>query len=405
MNTKLILSLISFVVLGILLVNSVYALGVTPARTSIDFSPSMEKEVSFSIINSEHKDLKFVVYTQGELNYTVSLSETSFEMKAGEENRQLKYNVKLPSSLSPGVHSVDVIVLQLPDKSESSQTYVGAAIGVTTQLYVYVPYPGKYLEAGFNVVNAEQGGKATFVIPVVNRGNLNIANAYANIDIYNKLNEKVASFNTPEIEIDAGDRREIVTEWKADSPVGNYRAVATIIYDGVTTMIERQFSIGSSVLDLQEVKVRDFRLGEIARFEMLIENKWSEPILGAYAQTQVFDSEGKVMADFKSPTYDIQPLAKTVMTSYWDTVGVGSGSYDSSVYLKYGEKSAQKDFKFKVSDTNIEVIGLGYVISESRGSKSGENSSLVIILVIVIGVLVLINLVWFLVVRKKLSGR
>jgi len=31
---------------------------------------------------------------------------------------------------------------------------------------------------------------------------------------------------------------------------------------------------------------------------MLVENKWSEPIKGAYAQTNIFDKSGKLMVDF-----------------------------------------------------------------------------------------------------------
>ena len=162
-----------------------------------------------------------------------------------------------------------------------------------------------------------------------------------------------------------------------------------------------EFNVGSVELELQQIEVRDFKLGEIAKFEMLIENKWSDVMSGVYTETEVFNNDGEVMADFKSPTYELEPLSKEILISYWDTGGVHKGSYDASVYLRYGEKSSQKDVRLDVYEDRIDIIGLGFVISE-RGSK-GNN--LVIMLVISIGVLVLINLAWFLWIRKKLQEK
>ena len=400
MSKKFILGLIFI----ILLASSVYALGVTPGRTTIDFSPNLEQTVSFSVINSEHKDMNLVIFAQGELNQSISIKENTLKIGASEESKQLSYDIKLPSSLSPGVHIGEVVILQLPEKAKESEAYVGAAIAVVTQLYVYVPYPGKYAEADMNIINAEQGEEATFIIPVVNRGNLDLVSVKANVDVYNKLNEKISSFNTQEISLASGEKTDIVTKWKADFPVGTYRAVATLIYDENTLQLEKQFNIGSAVLDLQQIDVKDFTLGQIAKFEMLIENKWSEPIKGAYAETQVFDKDRQVMADFKTPTYDIEPFKKVDMISYWDTGGVKVGTYDASVFLRYGEKSTQKDLQFKVAEDKIDIIGLGYVISE-RKSSSGGSSNLVTILAIAIGVLILINALWFLALRKYLKKK
>ena len=391
------------IVLLVLLSSNVLALGITPARTTVDFSPGLEQTVSFSVLNSEHKNSNLVVYVQGELNQSISLKETSINMQASEDSKQMSYSFKLPQNLEPGSHMAEVVVLQLPEKSEGSNAYVGAAVGVATQLEVFVSYPGKFAEASLNIVNAEQNGEATFVIPVVSRGDLDLVSVRANIDIYTKLNEKVATFNTNEISVKSGDRKEIVAKWKADVPIGSYRAVATLIYDSEVLRLEKEFSVGSAVLDLQQITVNEFKLGGIAKIEMLVENKWTEPMQGVYTETEVFNAKGQVMADFKSPTYNIQPLNKVVLTSYWDTAGVKEGQYESNLYLRYGEKSTQSKMQLKVSEDSIEFIGLGYVISEQKSSGSG--GSLNTMLIIGIVVLVLINLVWFLVLRKFMKKK
>ena len=391
-------NLIVFVLL-IFLVGSVSALGITPARTTVDFEPGLRKTVSFSVVNSEGKDMDLIIYPKGELNASISLKENSVTMSSEEQSKQLSYEIILPNKLSPGLHIAEVVVLQLPEKSKTSEAYVGAALAVVTQLYVHVPYPGKYAEAGLNIVNAEQGEDAVFIIPISNRGEFDLVSVKANIDIYNKLNEKVTSFNTVTISVGSNEKKELVSKWKADAPVGTYRAVVTLTYDGETINLEKQFNVGNEELELQQLEVNDFRLGDIAKLEMLVENKWSEQISGAYAQTQIYNDKEELVADFSSANYNIPALSKKLIVSYWDTAGVKPETYEAKVFLKYAEVSSQKNLQLKVSENKIEVIGLGYVVSSG---ESSENSNLIFILVVGIVVLILINLLWFLLLRKKL---
>lgn len=398
LNYKLFICLIVLVT-SIFLIQNTLAIGVTPGLKSIDFEPALERTVDFSVVNSENKNMNVVIYVQGELNESIYLSENSFFMKSSESSRQLQYTVKLPSKLSPGSHTADIVVMQLPEKSESGQAFVGTALAVVSKVNIVVPYPGKYVESELSVNNAGQGGDATIVNIVTSRGNLDIVSVRSNIDIYNSLYEKVATLNTEEISLSSGERAELVANWKAGVPPGTYKAVVTLIYDGETTKLEKQFNVGQNDLELQEVSVRDFTLGGIAKFEMLVENKWGEEIKNVYAQTEVFDNSGNVMADFKSPTYDLPALTKKVLTSYWDTGGVSEGTYDASIYLKYGEKSSQKDLKVKVSENSLDIIGLGYVISGK--TQKNSTSSLTLVLIVAVVILVLLNFVWFLIIRKK----
>jgi len=396
---------IRFLIASIVLISLIsfsQALGVTPGLKTINFEPNLNKQFDFSIVNTEKKDMNIIVYVQGELNQSIYLSENSFFMSAGEELKQLTYEARLPSDLTPGNHGADIVVLQLPDKSQSGEAFVGTALAVISKVNVVVPYPGKYVDADLNINNANEAGEVTIVVPVTSRGNLDIVSLRANIDIYNSLLEKITTINTEERSLASSERAELVANWISNSPPGVYNAIVTVIYDGETVKLEKQFNVGQNDLELQEINVRDFSLGEIAKFEMLVENKWGEVIKGAYAQTQVFDNDGKVMADFKSPTYDVPALTKNVLTSYWDTGGVSVGTYDASIFIRYGEKSSQKDFQFKVSENALDIIGLGYVISSSS-TKPGGSSSFTIILIVIVIVLVLLNITWFLMLRKRIK--
>jgi hypothetical protein len=223
----------------------------------------------------------------------------------------------------------------------------------------------------------------------------------AHVDIYNSLGDKVDSFKTQSVSIPSGGRKEIVYGWKADVPIGNYRASASLVYDEGTIPLEATFSIGSKELELQEVSVNGFSLGEIVKLEMLVENKWSEKIVDAHVATKIKNNKGDIVSSFESANYDIDSLSKQTFVSYWDTAGVRTGDYQTEVSINYGDKSSKRNLEFQVGQNDLTVIGLGYVIS-AEGDDGGV-SGLVVVLIVVIVLLLLINLLWFFLLRKRLK--
>ena len=265
-----------------------------------------------------------------------------------------------------------------------------------------MPYPDKYAEAGLNIIG---GGaeETTFVIPVVNKGGVDLIRVRATIDIFSSLNEKVDTLRTQELAIPVKSREELAAKWDKEGILpGPYRAVVTVIYDEETLQLEGEFNVGTADLEIEQIEVPNFKLGEIAKFESLIENKWSEKITSTYVQMKVFDQDSKVLADFKSATYDIEPLSKSLLVSFWDTAGVKAGSYDADIILHYLKKEKTNKVQFEISNNALKVVGVGYVISSA--SSSGESSNLTTILMVIIGILVLVNILWFLVLRKRLKN-
>ena len=382
---------------GIFMISSVFALGVTPARTTLDFEPGSSRSVEFQILNSGNEDMKIVFSAQGELAEYISLGVKDAEIGATEGSKTFSYSLNLPSELTPGLHTGEVFALQLPSGATSEGSQILATLAVRTQVHLYVPYPGKYANAKMYVYGADVGEEVRFVIPVVSAGEFDLTSVRANIDVYNKLGEKVASFNTDSVSVASGARKELVYNWKADVPIGDYIAKASLIYDEGTLDLEETFSVGSKELELQEISVNDFSLGEIAKLEMLVENKWSEPIGGAHVETTIVNDRGGVVSSFKSASYDVGALSKQVFVSYWDTAGVKVGTYETEVSINYADKSSKKGLQFDVEENRLTVIGLGYVIS----AGGGESNSLMYILIGAVVVLILINLLWFFLFRKR----
>ncbi|MEK6792237.1 MAG: hypothetical protein AABX96_03095 [Nanoarchaeota archaeon] len=393
---------ILLILLLIMLLPLVSSFGVTPAKKVLDYQPGTEQKYSFEIINSENKKINLVILPQGELNQSIALSNYSISFTPDMSSATIEYSVKVPSGLTPGRHDADILVIEIPDTSSSGTTYIGSIVGIVTKVVIEVPYPGKYLESALSVSKSDDGMTA-FVIPIVSKGNLDIARAKAVVDIFTPLNEKVASLTTQEIPVLSGERRELAAKWDTSGvSSGRYRAIATILYDESTLTIEKEFSVGADSLELKNVEVNDFSLGEIAKFEFLVDNGLNFQVDGAYILMQVFNDEGSVMAEFKSATYDVQPFASKLLVAFWDTEGVRAGTYDAKAFINFGQSSIQKQLTLDVSENDITVIGVGYVIKSASG---GRGNSLTTILIIVVVVLVLLNLTWFLVLRRKVKSK
>lgn len=383
-------------------VNFISSLGVTPGRTSLNFEPGLTKEVSFSVLNTQTKDLDVVFMVRGDLAQYVKFKEGGAHLSSSEQTKSFSYTLELPEKFEkPGMYEAEIIVLeQIDSDKELAGSSIGGTVAVISQLHVYVPYPNKYVEAELNVI--ENDGKINFIIPVINRGKLDVVEIGAIIDIFDGTDTKIMSIETNKDSLFSLERKELFAEWAPGVNPGRYKAVVSVRYDDEVTTVLKEFNIGEKFLEILEVNVNDFELGGIAKFEALVENKWSSNLRDVYLNILVYNNEGEIMADFKSPTYDIDALTKSQMIAYWDTAGVHKGTYDGKLILRYGEKSTERNIQMKISDYSIEVVGLtGHVLVQGKGGGLNWN----IILILIVGILVVANVIWFVLIRKLLKKR
>ncbi len=396
-----ILGVLMLIMAFMLLIPKADALGITPGRTTLDYEAGAERDIAFSIVNNEHKNMQVLLMVQGELNESITFYENMIEFLPSEESKSLRYKIKLPDKISKqaGLHTAEIVAMEIP-RANAQGTYVGATIAVISQVHVNVPCPGKCIESDLNVLDAEQNSTATFIVPVINRGQLGIGNARAIIDIYTSLNEKIITIETDTWPIDAGKRTELSGKWQVDVPSGSYLAKVTVFYDGESKSFEKQFSVGTQTLSLESILVNDFTLGEIAKLQILVENRWNQELKDVYANLLVYNHESQVMADVKSSSESVPALTKKELIAYWDTVGVKEGEYNGKLMVKYGQKSADKNLILEITEDSLNIVGLGFAITPKPGGIS-----ITTILFVLVIILLIANLSWFIFFRKFLSKR
>jgi len=398
-NLKMILLILVLTLLFTM--NFVASLGITPGRTTVDFEEGLEKEIEIKILNNEHKNIKVALMSMvsdEDLSGSITLFDDSIEFLPSEGEKTLRYKINLPQNMKPGLHKGEIVAVQIP-KGTGEETFVGATVAVVSQLYIYVPCPGKCIEADLNVLDTEQNSTATFIIPVKSRGKLGIGNLRANIDIY-RLNEKIATLETDSVELESGERTELSAKWFVDVSPGEYTAKVTVLYDGETESFEKLFTVGTKMLTIESIFVNNFQLGEIAKLQILIENRFNQELKNVFANLLVYNRGDQVMTDVKSAGEDIPALSKKELIAYWDTVGVEEGEYNGKLIVKYGEKSTDKNLVLKISENNLDVTGVGYAISSKGGTKGINITTILLILVIL---LLIVNLAWF-VFFKRIVG-
>jgi hypothetical protein len=386
-SMKLVFILLILTLLLLMTLSFVNALGVTPGRTTIAFTTNLEKEVTFTVTNTEHKNMNVAFSVEGELKDYIKISEDIAHLNANEDSKTFSYKVKLPKELNPGLNKGEISITQLPEGIDDPGMVISSTVSVVTQVYVNVPYPGKYIDSDINVQNSG-GNIVDFYIPVVSMGEEKINNVKAIITIY-KGDSKIFTINTNQFSLEKNERKELSAKWDADSD-GEYNAVAEIDYDGVIKKIQKKFNVGNETMGVIGVSVNDFKLGQVAKIRVLVQNKMSDDVKNAYASLDVYDSGLKKVTSLKSENYDIPKLSNKEIIIYWDTEKLEKGEYNSEMKIDYVKNFIVKNFKVDVTDNSMKFTGTGFAIAASGGQKLNINS----IYYIIIGILVLVNISW-----------
>jgi len=414
-KSKKIILLTVFLVLTLCLSQNIHALGVAPSREIIDYKQGVQT-INARIINNDRADMRLAVYAQGDLAEYAKISDPQIVVSKDEPEKQFSYQLDLPKDLKPGTHDLKIIVVQLPEtfadsdenilvtdekavlfENKDKESMISATTAVIHQLQVRVPYPESFLEGRFYISEGKVGDLLTFTVPVVNRGT-NPVDAYAEIVIKGPTNEEIASFKTDAQTITGGEESKLVAEWTAEVNQGVYLAEAIIHYGDEYFTLRKEMNVGNVFVSIEDVKVDGFKLGGIAKFDVDIKNKWNQEIKDVYGELKVLDKEGQGIANVKTLSTDLEGYQEGQLNAYWDTAGINVGSYDVNVILHYAGKTTEKLFQTVVGIDKITVgqIGTGKV---SGGEDSGTN--LTLILILLVAVLIIVNLAWFVFLRKR----
>ena len=367
-----------YILIMLMLAASTQGLGIAPGTVEVEYDKADGRDHVFYIVNNEHKDMQVVLYAQGELAKFATLEDAILDISAEDDTKSFSLQLD-PKELSPGKHKIELVAMELPEKAEGA-TVVATRQAVISNIIIAVPHRGKHAEAELVIPKASQDEPIDFVIKVKNRGKETIEDCHARLEIYSPANELVASLQSDSKMVKPGQLRELVANYNSGLNKGRYFAKAIVSYDGEELELEQAFEVGDLRVDIVNIYVQNFRLGEIAKFDIIVENKWNEPIPDVFADMEIKDSFGKTETRFKTAEIDLQPFSTDIMNAYWDTKDTETGLYKAKLTLHFLGHNAEKSIVLDVKEDSISIdlMPTGRAIA----AQDTETDSFIIILIV-----------------------
>ena len=321
----------------VITVQNVYALGISPASTVVNFEPGLSREVMLRILNSQNNDMDAVISAEGELSEYVIFDTNAVSFTSDESVKPFTFRFALPQKIeTPGDNDVNIVITEVPKSTGEGATMIEARISVVSKLRIKVPYPGTYAEGELYVSASDED--VTITIPVTNFGTDDLF-VRANIKIFDDGKE-LEEIDTESIEVGIGDIGKIISHWNAPSK-GSYNALVEVDYGKVITL-EKDFFVGEVFMNVDDVSLGEFELGDVVDVDIVLESEWNYVVEDVYADVVVKDKDGNKVNEFKTTSEDISDLSKGTLKGYWDTTGISSDVYEFVIKLNYAGKTSEE---------------------------------------------------------------
>ncbi len=264
--------LLIVLIVSIFLSSSIYALGITPGRTTFEFEPGIEKEIVFSVVNTEHKDMNISIRIEGEWSDLIMLNQTSIGFNEDEYMKSLSYRIKFPSDISEEGIKARIIASEKASDNAGG-TDIGVNIAIEHQIYI-LTNKSMLEEKNINVTKVfvehyQKGGSAKFEIEVMNPSAQIMENVHSTMLIFDRNGLLRSQFNSTSINIEPDSSEIIDAYWDTYGfSEGDYGGNLSIYYDNKT---EEQNLIIYLRADRIEI--------DFGKFEFEKKAPFSEPII------------------------------------------------------------------------------------------------------------------------------
>ncbi len=394
-HKKLLASGITAILILVIISSNVSALGIAPAISEHAFTPGMEKTITLKIVNSEKSDSSVFISVDGELADYITIDTPEFEMTKDMEFKKISYTFKLPNDIGkPGPHESRILINTKPKGTESKGTQIAAKVVVYSRLRVFVPYPGEYAEIKLIAPNFNVGKTSYFGVEINNLGTEDFF-ADSFIEVLSPLNAEIASLVGDRAPVKSKETELVSIGWTPEA-AGNMLAVSEVVYgeEQKSAKDEKKFAVGNPDIEIVNISADNFRLGGIAKFEIIIKSAWNEPIGDVYATFIIQDENGELYSRHTSEHVSISEMGMQRIPAYLETDKLSERRYQMKVILYYLDKEDEKIFDIDVGKDRIIISPTGQVISAKLPEKT-EIEQVYDLLFIIIIIIVVSNVIIF----------
>ncbi|MFP4119066.1 MAG: hypothetical protein ACLFTH_03350 [Candidatus Woesearchaeota archaeon] len=383
--------------------SSVFAFGVAPSQYSFDIDEDID-ELKLKVINSQNEDLMLSIRATGELGKYIDLPKDTIAVRPSENEKTLHYKIDLPDELPSGISEGAIVVKNIGGSSADGDSVVSASVAVRQKIKVFSPYPDRYLDGDLFVQSTDLSRPVTFSAHVKNKGS-QATDVSGSILIRTPANAEVGRVSLDKTHIEALSAKKLRVSFDDLENPGVYIAEAHLNYGDEHLSLEKQFMVGNKEIVVNDVSVDEFRLGEIVRLDIDLMNDWNQKIRDVSAEIEVLDDSGTIVDTSETTSTDIKSYDDASLEAFWDTEGIDPGTYDIAVRLLYDDVVSEYYFNAAVGADSIKVSSdelSGKVAGNDDDADGPDIYTIVVLLIIAI---IVINISWFVLIKKKMLNK
>ena len=336
-----------FGIIFILLINSVYAIGISPGKAVVYFEPNKVQEVEFYVVNRDSDIVDAQISLSDVFSEGMSLpGDTIFSLNPGEK-RYFNVVFDMPAEVNiPGDYITKVTASELAPSGAFGSATVGSTVAVISQLIFRVPHEGYYLGGSLSAESVSVGELAKFNINLENLGDREIPNFDGIIKIYNSKNETVDTITfASSLALHEIQKMELV--WDTSGQVADeYIAKMTINYMSKSFEAGDNFKLGDifvKILDYQ----KEVGSGIIGDYVYTLESGWSNEIQDVFVKLVIeYNGQGYI---YKSENFNLMPWETKEDKMYIDARELPEGVYPATFGVHYEGISNTESFDIKVA--------------------------------------------------------
>jgi len=329
----------------LVLMGSVFGVGISPGKIVVYYEPGGVEQVDFYVANFGNEPIRAKVYFKGEFNNSIDFEPQVVDLDP-LEREYFSFNFSMPYGVDePGDHVTMLVAEEMPYRSIKEGTFIGALAAVNIPVILRVPKNGPYLTAKLYATSTSVGQPVEFRYRLDNLGNVALDNLNISIDIIDPNGTKIWEINY-EDSLGLNEIKEDRRYWDSSgSPAGSYVAILRIKYNGKTFETNTSFMLGDMFIDILNIQDEIFS-ETINEFNVKLKSGWNEEIKDVFIKLSIDVGEEELI--FKSENFDIGAWKEKNVKMYVDARTILKGDYSANLMVSYNGLSNSKDFVIHV---------------------------------------------------------
>jgi hypothetical protein len=324
----------------------VMGLGVSPSRVVLKFEPNFvyDRDVCYTVQSMPILRIS----TSGEYADRIEFTNIQGNLLDVREVGCLHYKFTMPPTVDkPGMHYTSIFATEVPEEGSGGMFRVN--VRIEHQMWLFVPYPGKYIEINrFEATNVAAGDPVPMQAEIVNKGTDVVNEVRGTIKIYDRTDKLIGTISTNTLKNLAPDEMKYLTaSWDSgDYKADNYRADLDVVYDAGINNATSPFKLGGLDINLLDY-TKELEVGEgFKGFFVTADSIWSQTIEKVRAIVNVHnDSANPVpITTVETVSRDIPAWGTEKLTGFIDMTNLKIGKYFLNITLFFKDPEvAEKD--------------------------------------------------------------